>query len=171
MAWATRVVVTVEIEPSGNPDGSALATYRGPNVGDDQANAARETDGPVIFCNHSAGGGVMFLNRLLGHERGIVVCCNILDGLDEGLYRENFVRELFDWWQAFCTHADIKDPILIIHALRDLAFDPLLGNLPPEFRADISRPQFSFMPKRKIGTSPRNSVSQQCCPQITCDPK
>lgn len=93
----------------------------------------------------------MLLGRLLSHDRGVIVCCNILDGLEAGMYDQYLVREIFDWWQALSVHTATIDPEKTIYLLRDLAFESVLKNIPPDFRFGIPRPRFSFWIKRRIG--------------------
>jgi hypothetical protein len=40
-----------------------------------------------------------FIDKLLQKPLGVIVLCNILDGLDAGLYGENFVRDAMDSWR------------------------------------------------------------------------
>jgi len=103
-------------------------------------------------------GGGMFVQRLLSHDRGIIVCCNILQGLDAGLYDTTFVKMVFDWWEALCNYLGITDGDKTIYLLRDLGFDPVLKKIPPAFRPGRSRPSLSFMARRTLSKSSRNEL-------------
>jgi hypothetical protein len=104
----------------------------------------------------------MLISRLLSHDLGVIVCCNIVDGLQLGLFDNRLVRTTFDWWESLCVHSNITDPKKTIYALRDLAFDT--GNLPGDFRAGVPRPDLSFIAKRKAGSSAKNKQAATVMP-------
>lgn len=96
----------------------------------------------------------MFLRKLLDHPRGIIVCCNILDGLIDGIYDSDFVKKVFDSWEALCQHEKITDVDQKIARLRYLAFD--VGMIPPTFRPGVPRPAFAFTVQKKPSLSSNN---------------
>lgn len=84
-----------------------------------------------------------FLDCLLGCPRGQIVLCNILDGLDEGLFSQDFVREVFHWWHRyflfrFPAAADCGEDEELLATLDLLLFAPP----PPAYPGSATRPDF-----------------------------
>jgi hypothetical protein len=86
-----------------------------------------------------------FLDRFLADDRGIIVACNILDGLNGGMYNADFIRLIFDWWIGLCNHQNIASSHMIIAALNSLVYE----KSPRGFRHADPKPEFKFSCRRK----------------------
>ncbi|MGH8488812.1 MAG: hypothetical protein ACREXS_08120 [Gammaproteobacteria bacterium] len=78
---------------------------------------------------------------------------NVLDGLNDNLYDEQFVRVIFDWWSAFhdwrfpagtIGHTDEKELLGNLDLL-------LFENKPPDFRSADIKPDFRLACTRNPG--------------------
>lgn len=67
-----------------------------------------------------------FVDRLLRHPRWVIVLCNILDGLDAGLYDQDFVRNAVDWWRESFLRRKGMEPTSNEDALLSETLDMLV---------------------------------------------
>jgi hypothetical protein len=104
----------------------------------------------------------MLIARLVTHDLGVIVCCNILDGLQLGLYDRQLVQTTFKWWESWCKYSGITSPEKTVYALRDLVFDT--GNIPDSFWAGVLRPDLAFIAKRRAGGGAKNKVAATIMP-------
>lgn len=101
-----------------------------------------------------------FLDRLLFHPRGRIILCNIIDGLDDGVFDEDIVRQLFDWWSTVFLHLVKRDYAGRLPKVREEK--ELIGSLhlvlfdkqAPGFRPNDNKPDFLLICMRK----PRNTT-------------
>ena len=92
------------------------------------------------------------VDNLMKYDRGKIIVCNVLLGLQHKLYDKEFVRSLFDWWAAMAEYsANLKSKVSIsdllsnelIKSLDLLLFEPLPNN----FRKGQNKPDFSLVRK------------------------
>jgi len=90
-----------------------------------------------------------FLDHLLTVPRGRIVAGNILDGLDEGLFGEDLVREVLDWWHGLFVHriagtygGRLPRRRLEAELMNTLDLLLLEERKPRGFRPGVSKPEF-----------------------------
>ena len=92
------------------------------------------------------------VDNLMKYDRGKIIVCNVLLGLQRKLYDKEFVRSLFDWWAAMAEYsANLQSKV----SISDLPSNKLIGSLdlllfeplPNDFRSGQSRPDFSLVRK------------------------
>lgn len=86
-----------------------------------------------------------FLDCLLECPRGQIVLCNMLDGLDEELFAQDFVRDVFNWWHdyflfRFPNTGDCNTENELLATLDLLLFELT----PPNYQHVTTRPDFHF---------------------------
>lgn len=102
-----------------------------------------------------------FLSDLCESPRGLVVVCNVLSGLDEGLFDPHFVHHVFDWWHGCLLHQlqASRGPFPLtpeqfekeaLDALNVLLFAPK----DPSFRKGSLKPDFLLGCARKPSANP-----------------
>ena len=103
-----------------------------------------------------------FLSDLCECPRGLVVVCNVLSGLNDGLFDSHFVRQVFDWWHGCLMHQlqaidESFFPLTpeqfekeVLDALNVLLFAPK----DPSFRAGSLKPDFLLACMRKPPADP-----------------
>lgn len=85
-----------------------------------------------------------FVDQILSDHRGQIIICNILDGLDEGLYNKDFICKLLDWWKVLYSHMGGSKSTLL-STLNALVFN----QMPIGFRKGIIKPNFRLICCRK----------------------
>ncbi len=91
-----------------------------------------------------------FCQTLLSCDQGRIILCNLLSGLQHGIIKEDFVRELLDWWRALSVwtiekyYRDGLGSHLLSPALIDYFRTVLYEIKPPGFRAGVPKPDFFF---------------------------
>jgi hypothetical protein len=96
----------------------------------------------------------VFLDKILSDDKGHIITCNILDGLDKALYDKDFVKEVFDWWIDLCNHQGILSPNMILSVLNILVFE----NLPRGFRPYDRKPEFRLKCLRRINLTGKDAT-------------
>ncbi|BAO43041.1 hypothetical protein [Thiolapillus brandeum] len=94
---------------------------------------------------------------LLSGPKGVIVACNLLHSLDDGLVDKATVQELLDWWFAlydFLYAPGLTDVEKLLDALDKTVFE----RKPPGFRKGQSKPNFRLRCKLKART-PNNNVT------------
>jgi hypothetical protein len=87
-----------------------------------------------------------FVDQLLADYRGQIIVCNIIDGLDENLYDENFIRNLLDWWKDLYLLQTSPSYSAMLLTLPILVFE----NVPNGFRVGMTKPNFRLICCRPI---------------------
>lgn len=85
------------------------------------------------------------IDLLLDNDQGRIIICNILNGLDEELFDDEFVRTLFDWWSDLCVATSSTSITSVLAALNALIFK----SSPPRFREGITKPDFQIFCRKK----------------------
>lgn len=92
-----------------------------------------------------------FIDEMLEEDRGRIVACNLVAGLDEGLFDREFAHSVLTWWRAaflFVVKRRFAGVLprqrrqeVLMEALDRVLLD---GPLPPDFPGGDRKPDFRF---------------------------
>lgn len=82
-----------------------------------------------------------FIDRLLADFRGLIVVCNILDGLNERMYEESFVQQFFDWWLSLYVYEGCGSINKMLATMSAIVFN----NGYKGFRSGTPKPDFRLI--------------------------
>ncbi|MCI0623351.1 MAG: hypothetical protein L0387_17115 [Acidobacteria bacterium] len=103
-----------------------------------------------------------FVDRVLAYPQGQIVLCNVLDGLDQGLYDGHFVRQVLDWWRALflervkTVHKGRISPRWEQEELMT-SLDFCVSSNAPDFRPGMLKPDFLSACVRKANMNVKSN--------------
>lgn len=94
-----------------------------------------------------------FVDVLLSSPRGKIIACNLLDGLNDGLYDQTFMQDLFDWWSGLFVwrHRTFPGFVRSIDSLVN-TLSLVLSDIPAGFRPGRARPVFRLRCQHRART-------------------